>query len=82
MPRSAVVTAPATARAPVFNKRLKMAMIDRGVQQQDVALRLHIDPIRMSRIVNGRREPTPDEQDRIADFLGKPRRWLFWMWLP
>jgi transcriptional regulator with XRE-family HTH domain len=74
MPRpSAAVLVP--SRQPIT--RLKIAIVKSGFPQRVIAARLRISPFRLSRIVRGRQDPTPDEQDRLAELLDEPRRVLF-----
>ncbi len=59
------------------NARLRIALIKRGLRQRQIAEYLQITTFRMSRIVCGAADPTPDEQDKIAEVLGMSRRALF-----
>ena len=57
--------------------QLKLAIVQSGIPQRLIAARLRISPFRLSRIVRGRQDPTPDEQDRLSEILDEPRRVLF-----
>jgi transcriptional regulator with XRE-family HTH domain len=70
-------SAAAIDSSPVPNTRLKTAMFDYGRQQYAIADAVGMSPYRLSRIVRGRQDPTPDEQDRLAEFLKRSRRHLF-----
>jgi transcriptional regulator with XRE-family HTH domain len=56
---------------------LKLALLRRGERQYELASRLGIGETRLSRIVRGRVEATPEERARIAEALGVPERELF-----
>jgi plasmid maintenance system antidote protein VapI len=71
-PRAAI----AVDSAPIHT-RLKLAIVKSGIPQGLIADRLGISPFRLSRIVRGHCEATADEQDRLAELLGEPRRILF-----
>lgn len=75
MPRSSAAAAVDPSRQPIT--RLKIAIVKSGFPQRVIAARLRISPFRLSRIVRGWQDPTPDEQDRLAEFLDLPRRELF-----
>ena len=74
MPRQSATT---TATPPPRASRLKIALVERGVTQCELAKRLRISPSRMNRLVHGRQQPTDDEQDQLAEILEQPRRKLF-----
>jgi plasmid maintenance system antidote protein VapI len=56
---------------------LKIAIIKSGRSQESLASTLRMSPFRLSRIVRGRQDPTPDEEDRLAELLRAPRHLLF-----
>ena len=47
---------------------LKMCLWQSGMRQNRLAQALHMDEALLSRIINGFREPTPDQRARIAEF--------------
>lgn len=60
-----------------YNVPLKMAMFASGKRQQNIAKAAKIDPAKLSHVVRGRREFTPNERRRIARVLGKSEAELF-----
>lgn len=54
-----------------MNKALRIAVIERGLRQYEVARRVGVGEARFSGFVNGRFEPTPEEKKRIARVLRK-----------
>lgn len=60
-----------------LNPRLKLAIFTSGTSQTVVARKTGIDESRLSRIINGHAEPTPDEQKVLARALRKPVDELF-----
>ena len=54
-----------------MNKALRIAIIERGLKQTDVARRIGVDDARMSGFVHGRHEPTDRQKKRIARLLRK-----------
>jgi transcriptional regulator with XRE-family HTH domain len=52
-----------------MNKALRIAIINSGLRQYDVAKRVGVGEARMSGFVHGRFEPTQDEKKRIAKVL-------------
>ena len=60
-----------------LNTRLKIAIVKSGRTQCAIADALRMSPYRLSRIVRGRQVPTPDEEDRLAEYLNQSRRALF-----
>ena len=64
-------TYPASARRRTT--RLKVALVERGLVQAEVARTTGIGETRLSRIVNGRVEPRDDEIGRLAHTLGMER---------
>ena len=52
---------------------LKLEIVRRGLCQVDVAQTARISETRLSRIVNGRAEPTEHELNRLARALGLNR---------
>jgi len=57
--------------------QLKMAVVRLGVPQYVVAKRAGLSETRLSRIVQGRLQPTPDERRRLARVLGASENELF-----
>lgn len=53
------------------NWDLKREIHQRGLRQGYLAAAVGIPEARMSRIVHGRSQPTPDEQRAITGFLGR-----------
>ena len=51
------------------NMALKLAIVESGIKQRALSLQVEISEGRLSEIVTGRTEPTPDEQKRIAKAL-------------
>ena len=60
-----------------MNTKLKLACMDCGLTQYQVAHMLGISETRMSRIVQGRIVPTEHEESELARVLGRARRALF-----
>jgi transcriptional regulator with XRE-family HTH domain len=56
---------------------LKVSLWQTGTRQNQLARALHIDEALLSRIINGYREPTPEQRARIAQILHKDEAWLF-----
>jgi hypothetical protein len=56
---------------------LKLAIVECGDPQWSIADAVQMSRFRLSRIVRERQVPTPDEQDRLAEFLKRSRRTLF-----
>jgi transcriptional regulator with XRE-family HTH domain len=52
-----------------MNKALRIAIIDRGLKQYEVAKRIGVGEARMSGFVHERFEPTDEEKKRIARVL-------------
>ena len=59
------------------NLKLRMELWRRRIKQVDLALDIRVDPARLSRIINGREEPTPEIKRDIARLLGIAERELF-----
>jgi ribosome-binding protein aMBF1 (putative translation factor) len=51
------------------NTKLKLALLEHGESQYAVARRLGVSETRLSRIVQGRLAPTPEERARLAEML-------------
>jgi hypothetical protein len=65
-----------------LNTALKVAFIERGIRQVVVAAKLRqqglvIDDTRLSKIVNGHLEATPEEKRALAKVLRRPVTYLF-----
>lgn len=58
-------------------KTLKMELLGRREPQYALAARAGMSETRLSRIVQGRLQPTPAERKRIAEALGIPEADLF-----
>ena len=56
---------------------LKAALVARGIRQVDLALSLQIGETQVSRVFNGRRQPSPGLRRRIAEILNANEKWLF-----
>lgn len=56
---------------------LKLAILLKGQRQYKVAATLDIDPARLSRIINGIAQASPQEEELIATYLGTPKEQLF-----
>jgi transcriptional regulator with XRE-family HTH domain len=56
---------------------LKSAIYATAMNQNAVAKRARIDPVRLSQILTGRRDPRPQEQERLARVIGRPVHELF-----
>ncbi len=61
----------------LINLKLKTTLWKRNIKQIDLALNLKIDPSLISKIINGRAEPTPEIKREISKFLGMDERELF-----
>ncbi len=57
--------------------QLKLAMLRKGIRQTRMAIELGWDPAKLSRIVNEIVEPTADEKEAIAQYLGTQQSELF-----
>jgi transcriptional regulator with XRE-family HTH domain len=57
--------------------KLKMALLRKREAQYELAARVGISETRLSRIVQGRAEPTEVERKSIANALGMPEADLF-----
>ena len=57
--------------------RLKMAVLMLGSPQYHVAARAGMSETRLSRIMRGRIEPTPEERMHLPEALGVPVAELF-----
>ena len=53
-----------------MNKKLKVALLESGMHQYEVAKRAGLSETDLSRLVTGRRPPTRDELCRLAAALG------------
>ncbi len=60
-----------------MNHRLKLALLEHGDHQYDVARRLEMSESRLSRIVQNRVVATQTERQALAEFLGANVRDLF-----
>ena len=60
-----------------MNKQLKMAMIEKGIKNFDLARHLNVDPAKISKILNGWVNPADDLKEKIAGFLGVPKESLW-----
>lgn len=59
------------------NLKLRTAIWKKGIKQVDLALDIKVDPSRISKIINGREEPTPEIKWDIAKYLGMDEGELF-----
>ncbi len=59
------------------NKRLKMALFDRGITQRELAFYAGVNEGRLSRIVRGYELPTDEIRRNVADFLGVKEAAIF-----
>jgi transcriptional regulator with XRE-family HTH domain len=59
------------------NIALKIAIIESGLSQVDIAEAVDLDESRLSQIVNGRREPTDTERKALARILKRKAADLF-----
>ncbi len=59
------------------NVKLKTVLFERGITQRELAFGSKIDEPRLSSIIRGWEQPTPEMQDSIADFLELPVDELF-----
>lgn len=57
-----------------MNKALRIAIIESGLRQYDIARRIGVGEARMSGFVHGRFEPTADERKLLARVLRKSRK--------
>jgi transcriptional regulator with XRE-family HTH domain len=56
---------------------LKLLLWRSGVHQNRIAQATQMDEAVLSRIINGYREPTADQRNRIARYLNADENWLF-----
>ncbi len=56
---------------------LKLQLWKTGIRQNRLAKMLRVDETRISRIVNGYREPNAELRENIANLLGCEAQWLF-----
>ena len=56
---------------------LKMLLWRSRIHQNKMAQETQMDEAVLSRIINGFREPTPEQQGRIARYLNADEAWLF-----
>ena len=59
------------------NRRLKAARVDKGLTQLQLADRVDVREIAISRIETGRTRPDAETKRRIAEVLGKPAFTIF-----
>ena len=52
------------------NTKLKVALMEKGFSQRDLAFGIRQDESRISRIVKGYEQPSEPVKHAIADFLG------------
>lgn len=57
--------------------RLKVAIIESGRTQREVARELDVTESRLSDIVTGEVQPRPFEETKLSEILGRPKEWLF-----
>jgi len=60
-----------------FNKTLKLAILETGIRQEVLCHRVEMTPWRLSRVIHGVAEPTPDEKRRLARALKSSVKALF-----
>jgi len=60
-----------------MNKALRIAIINRGLKQYEVAKRIGVDEARMSGFVHARLEPTPRQKRQLARILKTTAAELF-----
>lgn len=60
-----------------LNTALKVAIHESGLKQNFIAREAGLSEPELSRIVNGRAEPTPDQKKAIAKALGRKVQDLF-----
>ena len=56
---------------------LKICLWQSGLRQNRLAQALQMDEALLSRIINGFREPTPEQRTSIAEILHRDETWLF-----
>jgi transcriptional regulator with XRE-family HTH domain len=56
---------------------LKLLLWRSGIHQNRIAQETQVDEALLSRIINGYREPTPQQRRKIAQYLGADEDWLF-----
>lgn len=56
---------------------LKLLLWLSGIRQNRMAQDMEIDEALLSRIINGYRQPTPDQRRKIACYLDAEEEWLF-----
>lgn len=62
---------------PIKNLALKIAIVESGLSQVEVAEAIDMHDTKLSMIVNGRREPSEAEQRAIARVLKRKPSQLF-----
>lgn len=60
----------------IFGERLKLALQNKNMKQSVLAYRLNVDRSYITNWINGKYNPTPETQERIANILGVSRGWL------
>jgi transcriptional regulator with XRE-family HTH domain len=56
---------------------LKLALWRSGIHQNRMAQDMQMDEAILSRIINGYREPSPEQRAQIATYLNAEEQWLF-----
>ena len=56
---------------------LKLLLWRSGVHQNRMAQATQMDEAVLSRIIDGYREPTPEQRNKIARYLNADENWLF-----
>lgn len=60
-----------------MNKALRIAIVNRGLKQYELAKRIGVDESRMSGFLHCRLEPTPKQKRAMARILKTPAAELF-----
>jgi transcriptional regulator with XRE-family HTH domain len=56
---------------------LKLVLWRSGIHQNRMAQDMQMNEAILSRIINGYREPTPEQRAQIASYLNAEEQWLF-----
>ena len=56
---------------------IKVCLLQLRIRQNQLAQAVQVDETMLSKIINGFREPTASQRQRIAEFLQRDEDWLF-----
>jgi hypothetical protein len=63
--------------AKLMYTNLKLCLWRSRIHQNRMAQEMQVDEALLSRIINGYREPTPEQRQKIARYLDADENWLF-----